>query len=157
MSDKENTDALRRMMDKMVLAIEDGRTRLVNVSNFFGDLLQRCPPEGIHYDDRAALEYWWHLARIGVIAVPGDTIGGAFANKHRMLTLTDRGRALLERGESSPHYPPKYLEAVRKRISSADDIAMTYLDEAVGAWSAGLYRSSAVMLEIGRASCRERV
>jgi len=145
MTDKENTEALRRLMDKMLLALEDSHH--VNVHNFFNDLTRtRCQDEGIRFDGRAALEYWWHLARLGVIAVPGDSVSGLSTVEFRALALTDRGRALLERGESSPHCPPKYLEAVRKRISKADDIAMTYLNEAVGAWSAGLYRSSAVML-----------
>jgi len=142
--DSKNTEALRRLMEKMLLALDDSPH--VNAHNYFNDLTQRCRSEGIHYEGRAALDYWWHLARLGVIAVIGDSTLGSFPIEFRRLALTDRGRALLERGESSPHYPSKYLEAVRKRIPKADDIALTYLNEAVGAWSAGLYRSSAVML-----------
>ncbi len=53
---------------------------------------------------------------------------------------------MLERGEQSPHDPARYMEALRKRVGDPDEIALTYLDEAVGAFAAGLYRSSAVML-----------
>jgi hypothetical protein len=62
------------------------------------------------------------------------------------IVVTERGKKLLERDEQSPHDPPKYLAAVRRRVESPDEITMSYLDEAVGAWHMGLYRASAVML-----------
>jgi len=141
---RDNTEALKQLVDRMLLALRDSHQ--VNVHNFFNDLTGRCSSEGIRFDGRAALEYWWHLARLGVVAVTGASIGSGLPTDFRQLMLTDRGRALLERGEESPHDPPRYLEAVRKRVAKPDDIVLTYLDEAVGAWAGGLYRASAVML-----------
>jgi hypothetical protein len=52
----------------------------------------------------------------------------------------------LEKGELSPHNPSKYLAAVRRRVAKPDEIALSYLSEAVEAWRCGLSCSSAVML-----------
>jgi len=141
---KDSSEGLRRLMDEMVLGLQDGYQ--VSVDSFFNGLKTQCKRKGIRLDGRAALEYWWHLARLGVVAVPGDTFSGSSTSERRRLVLTDRGRELLERGENSPHDPRKYLDAVRNRVANPDDIVLTYLDEAVGAWAAGLYRASAVML-----------
>ena len=53
---------------------------------------------------------------------------------------------MLERGETSPHDPSKYMAAVRRRVAQPDEVALSYLAEAVEAWRSGLNRSSAVML-----------
>ena len=52
----------------------------------------------------------------------------------------------MEKGEHSPHNPSKYIAAIRQRVAQPDDVAMSYLAEAVEAWRSGLNRSSAVML-----------
>lgn len=137
---KTNADGMRRLIDKMLLGKLPG-----NVHNFFNDLIHRCQAEGVPFDPKTAVEYWWHLARLGVVALTGAGIG-ALSPRVPDLQVTQRGRRLLERGESSPHDPPRYMEAVQRRVATPDDIALTYLDEAVGAWTAGLNRASAVML-----------
>jgi len=136
---RPNCDAMKRLMEKILL--EGNRE---NVHDLFNNVVSQCREQSIPYNGAAALEYWWHLARLGVVAVPGAELGAISALRPRLL-LTERGRRLLERDEQSPHDPPKYLAAVRKRVESPDDIVMTYLDEAVGAWAVDLNRASAVM------------
>lgn len=49
-------------------------------------------------------------------------------------------------GEESPHNPIRFDAKIRGGVSSPDDIVMTYVDEAVGAWAAGLDRATSVMI-----------
>jgi hypothetical protein len=138
----EEADALRRLMDAFLL---EQKGAFGPSSNVIVDIERRAKENGIDYDDRrdarVLVEYWWHLARLGALAIPGDS---SLGRPH--CWLTERGRQLLERGEHSPHDPSKYMETVKSRVSAADPVAMAYLDESVGAWTSGLYRASAVML-----------
>lgn len=92
-------------------------------------------------DWEAAVTYWWDLARIGAVAMVAGPVGGS----RDTYFLTDFGRSLLEHKDVSPHDRAGYLSAIRA-VAGADTIAVGYADEAVGAWQAGLYRASAVML-----------
>jgi len=139
---EDNPGAIKRLIEKILLS----RTPPNCVHNFFNDLIRRCDEESIAFDARAALEYWWHLARLGIVAIPGAEMQILPSPRFPRLLLTDRGRRLLEHAEKSPHDPPRYMNAVRQRVQDPDDIALGYLNEAVGSWSAGLYRASAVML-----------
>ena len=85
------------------------------------------------------------MARIGVIAFPGELATISAAGVPRLL-LTKRGRSFLEKGEKSPHNPQKYYNYFKDKVNQPDIIVMTYLDESVGAWANGLYRSCVVML-----------
>lgn len=145
MSDKDDPhDALRRLMDSELLS-----SSADCVHNFFNDLISACQQRNIQFDFQAALEYWWELARLGVVAVPGAELGLLpIGGRSRRMVLTARGRKLLERGEESPHEPRKYLESVRRRVPNVDAIALVYLDEAVGAWSCGLLSPVKVMLRL---------
>lgn len=140
-SDKET---MKRLLEEILLHNPPD-----SVPGVFSSLIEGCKSKGIEFDGAAALEYWWSLARLGVVAVPGawlNEMSITYGPQPRKLVVTERGKKLLGRGEQSPHDPPKYLDAVRRRVEKPDEIAMTYLDEAVGAWFAGLYRASAVML-----------
>jgi hypothetical protein len=133
-------DRLFRLIDQALLS---GQDKLV--TSLFDTVFARSFREQIPFDGAAALEYFWGLARIGAVAVPGAHLTPTTYKMPGFL-LTGRGRQLLEKGESSPHNPDKYVAAVRKRAAHPDDIALSYLAEAVEAWRSGLYRSSAVML-----------
>jgi hypothetical protein len=115
------------------------------VHNLFNGVASRAKSAGIEFDGAVVLEYFWDLARIGAVAVPGDALGVKAFTMPSML-LTARGRALLEKGEQSPHNPSKYLAALRRHVAKPDEVALSYLAEAVEAWRCGLNRSSAVML-----------
>lgn len=140
-----DNDSMKRLLDGILLG-----ERPFCVKEVFDNLKTACESKRIEYDETAALEYWWTLARLGVVALPGAALDEHITVVHgaRLLkvAVTERGKKLLERGEQSPHDPPKYLDAVRRRVESPDAIVMTYVNEAVGAWVAGLYRASAVML-----------
>jgi hypothetical protein len=143
---KHDNEAMKRLMDGVLLR----KTPPDTVRAVFRQVIEACQSHDIRFDAPAALEYWWSLARIGIVAVPGDFMqeGVVVRNGPQPIRLhvTERGRKLLERGEDSPHDPPKYMAAVRRRVESPDAIALAYLDEAVGAWFAGLHRASTVML-----------
>jgi hypothetical protein len=139
---RENAESLRLLIDEALLKGSSD-----NPHNFFLGLGKRVTEAGLGWDPEAILEYWWWLARIGVIAFPGGELRimplpGPLPKMH----LTERGRKLLERGQESPHNPDRFYKKIRERIGSPDDIVMEYLDEAVGAWAVGLNRASAVML-----------
>ncbi|MBI5722478.1 MAG: hypothetical protein HZA50_00860 [Planctomycetes bacterium] len=139
-----NNDTMKRLLEDILLHNPPD-----SVSGVFDKLICTCKNKGIEFDAAAALEYWWSLARLGVVAVPGANLNEQAVSSGTQpckLVVTERGKKLLERGEQSPHDPPKYLAAVRRRVESPDEITITYLNESIGAWVAGLYRASAVML-----------
>lgn len=140
MSNENTNDRLHQIVDELLLAGNDNC-----VHNLFNSVVSRAQSESIEFDGAVVLEYFWQLARIGAVAVPGGALG-VFAIPIPQLLLTDQGRRLLEKGELSPHNPSKYMTAVRSRVTEPDEIALSYLGEAVEAWRSGLYRSSAVML-----------
>jgi len=141
MNDANTQDQLCRIVDEALLAGHEDC-----VHNLFNGVASRAKSAAVEFDGAVVLEYFWHLARIGVVAVPGDGLGGVRTFKMPSLLLTARGRALLKKGEKSPHNPSKYIAAIRQRMTQPDDVAMSYLAEAVEAWRSGLNRSSAVML-----------
>lgn len=140
MSDSNEHEQLRRMVDETLLAGHEDC-----VHNLFNAVASRAKSAGIQFDGAVLLEYFWGLVRIGAVAVPGDALQILPFKMPRML-LTARGRELLEKGENSPHNPSKYMDAVRERVGQPDEVALSYLAEAVEAWRCGLNRSSAVML-----------
>lgn len=140
MSEVADHDDLRRLFDRVLLS-----TRENCAGNFFNEVGRAATQAGVAFDGAVVLEHWSDLVRTGMLAVPGDVVGGSHYTVPRML-VTAKGRRFLELGEQSPHNPSKYLAAVRRRISLPDEIAVSYLAEAVEAWRCGLYRSSAVML-----------
>jgi hypothetical protein len=146
MSENNTHDQLRRLIDEELLAGNHNGAYV-----FFERVVSRALNAGTPCDPKVLLEYWWDLARLGVIAIPGETRPGVLGPPLSSccppgVFLTDRGRRLLEQGEKSPHNPSKYLAAVRKRVSKPDEIALSFLSEAIEAWRCGLNRSSAVML-----------
>lgn len=101
------------------------------------------------------LEHLAHLVRLGALAIAPPGMRDSFRFSHpdggfstynvpRMI-VTARGRKLLERTEASPHNRPRYLKSIRDRIPSPDPIIIAYIEESIGAWEAGLYRSAVVM------------
>lgn len=140
MNDNNAHDQLRRIVDEALLA-RDGDC----VHNLFNAVARRAGGAGIEFDGAVVLEYFWHLARIGVVAVPGGALQ-ILPFKMPHILLTSRGRELLENGAQSPHNPSKYMAAVCGRVAKLDEVALSYLAEAVEAWRSGLNRSSAVML-----------
>ncbi len=139
MNDSNEHDQLRRMVDEVLLA---GRKDCV--TSLFEDVASRATSVGVQFNSSVVLEYFWDLARIGAVAVPGNALN-SITLKMPQMVLTARGRDLLERGEQSPHNPSKYIAAVRRRVAQPDEVALSYLAEAVEAWRSGLNRSSAVM------------
>ena len=140
MTEDNQHDQLRRMVDEALLAASDDC-----VHNLFNGVATRATSGGVPFDGAVVLEYFWDLARIGAVAVPGDELGVLNFKMPRIL-LTARGREFLQKGEQSPHDPSKYMAAIRRRLAQPDTVALSYLAEAVEAWRCGLNRSSAVML-----------
>lgn len=142
MSDSTTQDQLRRLVDEALLVGQEK-----SICDLLQTIMRRGKKMGLHVDTTSLLEYWWGLARTGIVAILGeDSDSVVYGERIPQWQLTERGRRLLEHGEKSPHNPSKYLAAVRDRVSQPDDVALSYLAEAVEAWRCGLNRSSAVML-----------
>ena len=138
----DNRAQVQRFFDEALLA---GQAH--SVYGLLQGVMTRAKKEGFPADSAALLEYWWDLARVGLVAIPGENPPSVtHGERIPRLLLTDRGRRLLELGEQSPHNPSRYLSALRARVTTPDDITLTYLQEAVEACRCGLHRSSAVML-----------
>jgi hypothetical protein len=102
--------------------------------------------DGWRFDWSAALEYWWDLARIGAVALlGGGGSGGSYAQAPQFV-LTEHGRRMLQGDDSSPHDGTRYMMALRRRVPDPDAIAMSYMEEGIAAWRAGLHRSCVVMV-----------
>ena len=139
---RQNADALRRLIDESLLQSPPS-----DAGPFFDNLYAQARARRLQWDASIVLEHWWWLARLGVLAFPGKlpmTARGEIGIPH--VLLTSRGRKLLEHGEQSPHNPQRYCRTIEERIKTPDDIVMLYLNEAIGAWAAGLYHAAAVML-----------
>ena len=139
-SKADQREELQRLLDQVLLSEQEK-----SVHNLFNTLASRAKSAGVQFDGPLVLEYFWNLARIGAVAVPGDALNALPFEMPRFV-LTDRGRALLEKGERSPHNPTRYMAAVKARAPQHDEVTLSYLDEAAEAWRCGLHRSSAVML-----------
>jgi hypothetical protein len=131
-------------MDEELLTPQDGRH---GVLSFFRKVVKQCERRKVTFLPDAAFEYWWHLVRLGAVVPFGqiDEVIPCLPEFNGFL-VTDRGRRLLQERTESPHDPVRYIQALRQRVRKPDEIALLYLDEAVAAWAAGLYRASAVML-----------
>lgn len=142
MGDKPAPDELRRSVDEVLLHHSED-----HIHALLQSALKRADSMNSKEAARIVLEYWWELARAGVVAVLGESSPSIVSGRRiPQFVLTERGRHLLELREKSPHNASRYLAAVRQRVSTPDEIALSYLAEAVDAWRYGLSRSSAVML-----------
>lgn len=129
--------AARRAIDKALLAGSEWCPH-----NLFLHVERAVEQGGNPYDGKVALEYWWTLCRTGVVALLGDKSSGSTP----MYLLTERGRAVLKGGASSPYDAKGYIAAITQRVASPDAVVLAYLEEAVASWASGLYRASTVML-----------
>jgi hypothetical protein len=138
-STDDHGEPLRRIVEEVLLHF--GATSAHDALN---EAAKRARQANIQVNGSQILEYWWHLARLGFIALPGDTLQSGFFNSR--LFLTDRGRDLLLRNESSPHDRHRYIEALRRTADPVDEVALVYVEESAVAWECGAYRASVVML-----------
>jgi hypothetical protein len=137
-------DALRNVLQKPGLSVR-------TPNEFFGYLDRRISVKKMKWDASVILEHWCWLQRTGAIALTGvdkyHKDPSPFGTEPLPgLHITARGRKWLESGEVSPHNPTRFYERIRADVASLDEVVMAYLDEAVGAWAAGLNRAAAVMI-----------
>ena len=135
--EESNADALRRLIDTALLT-----EQYTSLKDLIQSIEEQGGLQGV-WDGFVALDYLSRLARVGVIATLGDDTGPA--NMPNFM-VTEKGRAMLERRQESPHNESRYLHAVKARVAQPDAVVMAYLAEGVETWASGLYRSSAVML-----------
>lgn len=108
-------------------------------------VLHRIKESNPTFDWAKGVQAWSHLVRIGVIASIPNTSGGWRAWEPHTV-VTEPGRRYLESGEVSPHDSRRYLDAIVSKVQGTDPVVLVYVEEAIGAWEARLYRSAMVML-----------
>jgi len=69
MSEHSTHDQLRRLLEATLLA---GQVDCVH--NLFLAIAHKAKHVGVEFDGAVVLEHFWHLARIGAVAVPGAAI-----------------------------------------------------------------------------------
>lgn len=140
-----NAEVLTRIMDDILLK---GALDPWTPWEFFRVLGERVVDQQVRWDQDAIIEHWSWLQRVGVVVMTGLSSPGVVRARVKLeqLHVTSRGHALLRSGEESPHNPARFYARIRHQITSPDDVVMTYLNEAVGAWGAGLNRAVAVMI-----------
>ena len=139
---------LARMMDDMLL---NSSFNPQTPTQFFQSLAVRASKESAVWDEHAIMDHWSLLQRIGVVVLTGMQSAGVQrcapgTKPVAGFYVTSRGHALLQRGEASPHNPARFCGKIRDRVASPDDAVMTYLDEGIAAWAAGLNRAAVVLL-----------
>jgi len=137
-------DALRNVLRKPGLGVR-------TPNDFFRYLDRRASVKKMKWDASVILEHWCWLQRTGAIVLTGvdkyhEDPSPSGTEPLPGFHITARGRKWLESAEVSPHNPARFYERIRRGIASPDEVVMTYLDEAVGAWAAGLNRAASVMI-----------
>jgi hypothetical protein len=107
---RHNADALRRLIDETLL-----QSSTEHITGFFTALHNTARQRGLEWQPAIVVEYWWGLARLGVIALSGQ-INWPLTAGIPLFLLTSRGRVLLERGENSPHNPERYYRFIEQQI-----------------------------------------
>jgi hypothetical protein len=143
-----NGEALMRTMDDILLNVH---LNPQTPREFFRCLGERVSTQGLRWDEGSIFNHWSWLQRIGVVVLSGVFDGARWkpcpdAKYLEHFYVTSRGRALLGSHETSPHNPVRFYARIKGQIASVDDVVMIYLDDAVGAWGAGLNRAVAVMI-----------
>lgn len=91
-------------------------------------------------EQQAALTVWHDLLRTGILAPGFD-----FSNANLpFIHLTEKGRKALEHLSRDPSNPDGYLHHLRS-AGLDDDIAMSYITEALASYNSACYKSAAVM------------
>lgn len=140
--------SVTRIMDDMLLNTSfNPQTPM----QFFQSLAQRVSTEHAVWDEDAIIDHWSWLQRVGAIVLTGMQSGTVqhYPTGTKPVAgfyVTSRGRALLEKGDVSPHNPARFYAKIRDKVASTDEVVMAYLDEGVGAWAAGLNRAAVVMV-----------
>ena len=143
----ESGELSRQALDERLRFPQRDSSTHLSPWSLFHELDGSSRSAGFHFNWKAALVHWSNLVRCGAVATLGDNhqSGGVYPRRP-LYVVTDHGRKMLERGAESPHDETRYIAALRKRVAAPDEIALSYVRESAGAWRAGLYRASAVML-----------
>ena len=140
--------SLTRIMDDMLLNTKfNSQTPM----QFFQSFAHRVSTEQAVWVEDTIIDHWSWLQRVGAIVLTGMQSGtGPYwptgTKSVAEFYVTSRGRALLEKGDISPHNPARFYTKIQDKVASTDEVVMTYLDEGVGAWAAGLNRAAAVLV-----------
>jgi hypothetical protein len=98
-------------------------------TQFFQSLAQRVSTEHAVWDEDAMIDHWSWLQRVGAIVLTGmqgtvqhcpngtKPVAGCY--------VTSRGRALMEKGDVSPHNPARFYAKIRDKVASTDEVVMT--------------------------------
>jgi hypothetical protein len=98
---------------------------------------------GEHLNDKV-YEVVWGLILEGVFAPGWD-----WRNPNLpCLRLTEYGKKCVKAGETTPHDPDGYLDRLKNRCPSIDDLTLLYVGEALQTFRAGNHLATAVMIGV---------
>lgn len=93
-----------------------------------------------------AWEVLWGMTADGLIYL--DPNGQGSSTDNWRWRLSERGRAAATGGPWEPYDPEGYLTRLRRQIPDLDLVALRYVQEALGAFNAGCFLASSVMLGV---------
>jgi hypothetical protein len=93
-------------------------------------------------------ELVWQLIIQGII-VPGVGIGGATRSAELPLfQITEWGKRCLECGEFLPYDTGQFVNRLRMKVPSVDEVVVLYMTEALQSFRGGTYLASAVIVGV---------
>ena len=119
-------------------------TRLGHGQHYLVEEVRKTAPTGSQISDKQVMEGVWSLIGQGLAYI--DYSQSAVENWR--LEITARGRAVVNDEGINPDDPAGYIQNLDREVPDLSEIVKNYAHEALYAYNARLYRSSAVMLGV---------
>jgi len=118
--------------------------RLGRGEHYLAEAVRRAAPEGQRPTSRQIMEAVWSLVGQGLAYIDLSQTG----HENWTLHLSSAGDSAAKDEGFNPDDPAGYMRKLLEEIPSLSATVKGYADEALRAYNAGLYRSSAVMLGV---------
>lgn len=138
-----NSSELQSLMLRL-LAAGNIDARLGRGEHYLPEAVRKAAPDGQRPTSRQIMEAIWSLVGQGLAYIDLSQTG----HENWTLHLSSAGSAAAKDEGFNPDDPAGYMRRLLEEIPSLSGTVRGYADEALRAYNAGLYRSSAVMLGV---------